>query len=157
MALMRACTIFGILAMLAGASCFNGEPDAPLTSETFVGTYIYYSGGADEPHGPDELTLRADGTYKLIHKPSGRQGVIEEGRWQLSIYSYGASILLDLAGYTVRVRRRGATEEGQWDFVVDSCGPRYLIGRAGYPVWIEGKNVRLGIDDDLGEWYQKIE
>jgi hypothetical protein len=106
MALMRACTMFGILALLAGASCFNGEPDAPLTAETFVGTYIYYAADKTEPHDPDELTLHADGTYNLVYKPTGHQGAREEGRWKLVVDSYGPEILFARRGYPVRIKGR---------------------------------------------------
>lgn len=154
MALMRASTIFGFLALLAGTSCFNGEPDAPLISETFVGTYIYYAADKTEPHDPDELTLHADGTYTLVYKPSGRQGAREEGRWQLYVDSHRPEILIDLVGHWVRTRGRVIEERGQ--LVVDSCRPVFLPARAGYHVWIKGRNVRLEISSDLGHWYQKI-
>jgi len=106
MAQMRACTMFGILALLAGASCFRGEPDAPLTAETFVGTYIYYAADKTEPHDPDELTLRADGTYMLIREPSGLPRATEEGRWKLVVDSYGPEILFARRGYPVRIKGR---------------------------------------------------
>lgn len=106
MALMRTCTMFGILAPLAGASCFRDEQNAPLTSETFVGTYIYYSADESEPHDPDELTLRADGTYTLVYKPRGRQGAREEGQWQLVVDSYGPEILFARRGHPVRIKGR---------------------------------------------------
>ena len=104
MALMRVCTMFGILALLAGASCFRGEPDAPLNPETFVGTYIYYSVNSDALHGPDELTLRGDGTYSLIIKPSGVLPT-KQGRWRLD-KDPRPSIVLDRAGYAVRIKGR---------------------------------------------------
>jgi len=152
---MRACTMFGILALLAGASCFNGEPDAPLTAETFVGTYIYHAADKTEPHDPDELTLRADGTFTLVYKPNGRVGATEEGRWELIVDSYGPSILIDLVGRWVRTRGRVIEEEGR--LVVDSIRPVFLPARAGYNVSINGRNVRLKISDDRSQWYQKIE
>ncbi len=104
MALMRKCTILGILALLAGASCFSDDPDAPLTPETFVGTYIYYSVNSETLHGPDELTLRGDGTYSLIIKPSGVLPT-KEGRWRL-YQDPRPRIALNDTGYPVWIKGR---------------------------------------------------
>lgn len=102
-ALMRACTMIGILALLAGVACC--EQNAPLTSETFVGTYVYYSANKGQPHSPDELTLRADGTYILVYKAIWLRGTTKEGRWWLD-KDPRPSIVLDHAGYPVRIKGR---------------------------------------------------
>jgi hypothetical protein len=73
----------------------------------------------------------------------------------LVVDSYGPEILIDLPGHWVRIRGR-VTKEGK-QLVVDSIGPDFRVARAGLNVWIEGRNVRLEISDDLGHWYQKIE
>jgi hypothetical protein len=51
--------------------------------------------------------------------------------------------------------RPDSTEEGTWQLVNDPT-PTILLGHAGFPVQIQGNDVRLLIDNDLAQWYQKI-
>jgi len=62
--------------------CSSGG-NTVLKPDVFVGTYIYHSADAGAPHDPDKLTLKADGTYILVHMPGGDPGSTEEGTWQL--------------------------------------------------------------------------
>jgi hypothetical protein len=48
----------------------------------------------------------------------------------------------------------GLRKEGTWRLLTDPA-PEILLDHAGYPVEIEGNEVRLLINDDLGESYQK--
>jgi hypothetical protein len=53
----------------------------------------------------------------------------------------------------------GSTKEvsekkGLWNFY-DGNPPEIDLDHAGYPVQIEGNEIRLLIDDDLGIWYAK--
>jgi len=117
MALTRACILIGILALLAGVACC--EQNAPLTSETFVGTYVYYSADKSEFHGPDELTLRADGTYTLVYKTIGLIDTLREGRWRLDKNTRPPCIDLDHAGHSVQIRGKSirliiSYDRGHW-------------------------------------------
>lgn len=47
-------------------------------------------------------------------------------------------------------------EEGVWQLVRDPA-PNILLDHAGYLVQIDGKHVRLLINNDLGQWYEKTE
>jgi hypothetical protein len=46
------------------------------------------------------------------------------------------------------------TEDGVWRLDNEPV-PNILLGHSGYPVKIKGKDVRLLINDDLGQWYEK--
>lgn len=45
-------------------------------------------------------------------------------------------------------------EEGVWQLVKDPS-PNILLDHAGYPVQVDGKRVRLLVNNDLGQWYEK--
>ncbi len=50
--------------------------------------------------------------------------------------------------------RFGSTEEGTWQLFSD-FDPQVAFGGRTYPAKIKGKEVRLLINDDLGQWYAK--
>lgn len=77
---------------------------AQLKPEIFVGEYVFQMGDSGAPHhDPDRLTLKADGSYILVHMPGGRPRPTEEGAWRL-INDPNPNILLDHAGYPVEIR-----------------------------------------------------
>ncbi len=126
--------MIGMLALAGLCSACTSGRNAPLTAGTFVGTYVYYSGDNSEAHDPDKLTLRADGTYFLVHMPGGHPGSAEEGTWEL---------LND-----------PAPKQGIWRFL-SATEHRIAFGDRIYPVEITGKHIRLLIDVDLEQWYEK--
>ena len=67
----------------------------------------------------------------------------------LSLGADGTYTLLHLAGGD-----RDSTEEGVWRLVYDPT-PEVLLDHAGFPVEVEGNEVRLLIDEDVGRWYYK--
>lgn len=93
-----------------------------------VGTYVYHCADPTAPHAPDRLTLRADGTYVLVHVSGGRAGKTDTGTWHL-------------------FNNPPSPKYGNQ--------PVVAVGRNGYPVEIKGKRARLLIDLDLGHWYEK--
>jgi hypothetical protein len=48
----------------------------------------------------------------------------------------------------------GSTEEGTWQ-LFSNLEPRVSIGNRTYPVELKGRHLRLLIDLDLGQWYEK--
>lgn len=36
-------------------------------------------------------------------------------------------------------------------------GPRVLLGHSGYPIEVNGNEVKLLVDDDVGIWWQRTE
>lgn len=68
---------------------------------------------------------------------------------RLTLRADGKYILVHMPG-----GHPGSTEEGEWR-LVDGRPPNILLDHAGYPIEIKGKDVRLLVDDDLGQWYEK--
>lgn len=68
---------------------------------------------------------------------------------RLTLRADGKYILVHMPG-----GRPGSTEEGTWR-LIDGPSPNIALDHAGYPVEINGKKVRLLINDDLGHWYEK--
>jgi len=72
--------VLAVAGFLSG--CWSA-PDTPVNPQTVVGEYVFHADDSGAPHDPDRLTLRADGTYVLLHMPDGRPGSEERGKWQL--------------------------------------------------------------------------
>jgi len=73
-----------VIFVLAGASfgCWS-SPHRPVKLEELSGDYVCRSAPGPPQHDPDKLTLKADGTFVLIHMPGGRPGSKEEGKWEV--------------------------------------------------------------------------
>lgn len=77
------CLLAGMLALVGLASGCWHSPNAPVRRDLVVGEYVYHCEDPGSPHDSDKLTLRADGTYLLVHMPGGHPGPREEGAWEL--------------------------------------------------------------------------
>ena len=44
---------------------------------------------------------------------------------------------------------------GQWKFDIVGSYTQVALGRSSFPVERHGKFIRITIDDDLGEWFEK--
>lgn len=122
----RFLTVSILLAATICSGCGYRRPSKPLESGALVGTYVYRSAGGPPIHSPDKLTLKADGTYVLIHMPVGQPGSTERGTWKFyNSPSWGGGPQVD------------------------------FVGRGSYPVEVKGNEVRLLINLDVGHWYQK--
>jgi hypothetical protein len=119
---LRSLRLIGILAPACVAFACWSAPRTPVKAEMLVGDYVYHD-GSGVPHGADRLTLRADGTYILVH---------------------------------VGGNHPGSKEEGEWDI---SNGPEYpVVGFANFahPILVKGNKVRLMVNDDLDQYYEKV-
>jgi len=68
---------------------------------------------------------------------------------RLTLRSDGKYVLVHMPG-----GHPGSTEEGEWR-LENGPSPNLLLNHAGYPIKVKGKDVRLLINDDLGQWYEK--
>ncbi len=85
------------------AGC-HSAPLAGFTRESLVGNYVYRSEDPENKatdHELDHLTLQSDGKYDLVEGGSTKAKSEEVGAWHFT----GAELLLDYAGYPVRVER----------------------------------------------------
>jgi len=99
----------------------------PVAREALVGSYVYKS---EDPEG-----TATDHTWdRLVLQADGRYDLIEGGPTKPKSETVGA----------------WTTEPSE------ASGQVVVLGNAGYPVRVEGSDVRLLIDDDVGIWYQKV-
>ena len=92
-----------ILCVLSG--CRDALPS--VTKETLVGSYSYVSNDPENratDHEWDRLALRADGKYDLVQGGPTKAKSETTGFWYFSGGDH-AQVLLDHAGYPVRVTR----------------------------------------------------
>lgn len=68
---------------------------------------------------------------------------------RLTLHADGKYVLVHMHEAEV-----ASTTSGTWRLVGEPT-PNIQLDNAGYPVRIQGKNVRLLINDDLGQWYEK--
>lgn len=103
----------------------QGAESRSITRQALVGDYGYKSVDTSvdkaTDHQLDRLTLKADGTYKLVQGGSTKARSEKNGSWSI--------------------------EPGD--------PPNVLLDHAGYPIQVKKGEVRLLINDDLGEWYVK--
>ncbi len=98
----------------------------PVTRETVIGTYIYRS---DDPDG-----RRTDhSSNRLALHADGKYDLIEGGPTKPIVETTGT-----------------------WKIWFAADGPRVILDHAGYPVDVQGTDVRLLADNDVGTWYQRI-
>lgn len=98
--------MIGMLAALfLGSGCYV-ERSVSVKPDTVVGDYVHRSGDRGAQHDPDRLTLRSDGKFILVRMPGGHQGATEKGTWRL-VQDPDPTILLDHAGYDVKIRGKG--------------------------------------------------
>lgn len=117
-------TVFLALAALA-FGCWS-SPHGPVRRDMVVGDYVFRADDRGTPHDADRLSLRADGSFTLLHMPDGRAGAREEGRWQL------------------------------WSAPDHSEVAVVLFGHGACPILVKGNGVRLIVNWDLGYWYEKV-
>jgi hypothetical protein len=84
--------------------CYR-RPSTSFERAALVGAYVYRSAAGPPIHSPDRLTLRADGTYVLVHMPGGRPGRTDLGTWRFVRGSH-PHVLVGRAGYPVRIKGR---------------------------------------------------
>jgi hypothetical protein len=100
---LRAYVVIGLMALLGVSSGCWSAPKVQLTAETLAGEYFYYSADKGEPHDPDRLTLKPDGTYALVHMTGGRAGSVEAGRWQV-LNDFQPRVAFGSQTYPVEIR-----------------------------------------------------
>ncbi len=102
MSLRSTTAVLATLALSISAGCAV-SPQAPLKPETFFGNYVLRSDDPGIRCDPDRLTLRADGTYTLLHVPNGRRGQEEQGTWRL-VEGVRQEILVGDTGFPIEFK-----------------------------------------------------
>lgn len=95
-----------ILACCVLAGCHTDQ-SASLTRDALVGNYVYKSEDPENKasdHEFDHLTLQSDGKYDLVQGGSTKPKSEKVGLWHFT-GGNSAEVLLDHAGYPVRVKR----------------------------------------------------
>ena len=117
-----------LLAML-GSCLLTGcrtNQAVPIDRQVFVGTYAYKSMDTSVDTPTDHELDR------LVLKPDGKYLLVQGGSTK------------------ARTQR-----EGVWTLVDGTQQSNLELDHAGYPVQFHGAEIRLLINDDLGEWYTK--
>lgn len=70
---------------------------------------------------------------------------------QLTLQPDGTYILVQ--GGSTKPR---SEQIGLWHLVSGTQQPEIELDHAGYPIRMKGSKIRLLINDDLGEWYEKV-
>ena len=111
------------------ASCMiagcHANQAIPSTPESFVGGYIYKSTDTSVDRATDHELDR------LTLQANGRYVLVQGGSTKAK-----------------------ADTAGVWH-LVGGDPPNVELDHHGYPIRVEGNEIRLLINDDLGEWYAK--
>jgi hypothetical protein len=82
---------------------------APIARDALVGSYVYKSEdpeAKDSDHNLNHLVLQANGRYDLIEGGSTKAPTETQGSWTIvDAKGSGQEVLLDHAGYPIRVER----------------------------------------------------
>lgn len=120
---------FQLVTLMLACSALLGchTVQPPITREILVGSYVYKS--------EDPENRSTDHTWDhLALQADGRYDLVQGGPTKPKSETVGAW----------RLWSGGAS------------GPEALLGRAGYPIQVEGNDVKLLIDTDVGIWYEKV-
>ena len=119
-----------LLAMLASSLLTGCQTDhaIPMDRQAYVGTYAYKSTDTSFDKPTDHELDR------LVLKPDGKYLLVQGGS-----------------------TKPKAETEGVWNLVNGTQQPNIELDHAGYPVRMKGDEIRLLINDDLGEWYAKAQ
>lgn len=99
----------------------------PVALDDVVGTYIYQS---EDPEG----RASDHNLDRLVLRSDGNFDLVEGGSTKPRTETIGR--------WTIRKDRNN--------------GRIVMLDHAGYPIRIEGNDVKLLIDDDVGIWYAKV-
>lgn len=94
-----------LLAYSALVGCYIAEPT--VTRNALVGNYVYISEDPENKstdHEWDHLTLRLDGRYKLVQGGPTKAKSEKVGLWNFFGGRWSAEVMMDDAGFPVRVR-----------------------------------------------------
>lgn len=103
----------------------SASPSLPLTQQALAGNYVYRSVDTSVDKPTDHQFDR------LVLKANGTYDLVQGGSTKARSETTG--------GWTIQ----------------PGDPPNVLLDHAGYPVQIKKSEVRLLINDDLGEWYVK--
>ena len=114
--------------MLASCLLVGCQTDhaIPMDRQSYVGSYTYKSVDMSVDKPTDHELDR------LVLKTDGRYLLVQGG--------------------STKARSEA---EGVWSLVKGSQQPNIELDHAGYPVRMQRDEIRLLINDDLGEWYAK--
>lgn len=106
-------------------SCGSMSQPAPADESAYVGTYRYKSADTSVDKATDHEL------DQLVLRADGRYSLVQGGS-----------------------TKPKATTEGIWRLVPGSH-PNIELDHSGYPIEVKQGEIRLLINDDLGEWYTK--
>ena len=115
--------------VIANMACADQRP---IERSALVGTYVLNRGEAS-----DVIEVRADGTYVHSYKTTGGVTHTSQDRWYLDPLDGEQRITFE--GFVFALPGRGSGGRNSWDVAIERV--------AG--------SIRLGVDEDLGLWYQK--
>jgi hypothetical protein len=115
--------------VIAGMACADQRP---IERSALVGTYVLNRGEAS-----DVIEVRADGTYLHSSKAAGGVTQTRQDRWYLEPLDGEQRITFE--GFVFTLPGYGIEKPGFWNVAIERV--------AG--------SIRLGVDDDVGIWYQK--
>jgi hypothetical protein len=99
----------------------------PTDQQSYVGVYAYKSADTSVDKPTDHELDR------LALKAGGRYLLVQGGSTKIKTET-----------------------EGAWHLVNGTQQPNIELDHAGYPIRMKGDGIRLLINDDLGEWYEKV-
>ena len=103
-----------------------GKKFGPADPQAYVGTYIYHS-EVDSGESRDRSDVK-----------------------ELTLKKDGSYILvLGVAPASTQI-------SGVWRLLVSGGPPTVLLDSAGYPALVVNRQIRLLVNDDLDEWYTKV-
>jgi hypothetical protein len=72
-----------LVVLMVSACSYSANQQISFEPSMFVGDYVFRAADRGFPHGPDELKLKSDGTYVLVHISQDKAESTQEGTWEL--------------------------------------------------------------------------